>query len=371
MDDEWPFRPVTVLGSRFDPAMRRPFVWPAGCVILVKAYTDRPIVFYVDSGDCSDSASGASAAAAKLRGGVAAAYARAVGEPSEPSGPSVGSIESWLSLVEQATRAPLASVVAAGALVLTAVPSYFIRLQRTAAMRTDSAVTVSLWTYCYRSCSMVSSVFAAGSLSEDMLAAAQQILVERNLITGDQRILDHFCFPDADVNHHRLMPTDLLPAITGLAGLARSRLISMPPRDVCTVCLELIRPSDTPCTAHDPRLPMVIPDIKTCSNCSGLPGAEIRMWSPLLLVPDTRSNKLSPIWIQVPSKAVAPASVPIVFRTPWQRNAVFLARLRLVLARARLMHRTDMLSSLPSVLTERILSLASALFDMGILAAVS
>ena len=116
---------------------------------------------------------------------------------------------------------------------------------------------------------------------------------------------------------------------------------------------------------------MVIPDIKTCGNCSRLPGTEIRMWSPLLLVPDTRSNKLIPIWIQAPSKAVAPASVPIMFRTPWQRNAVFLARLRVVLARARLMRSTDMLSSLPFVLTERIISLAAAMFDVDILAAAN
>lgn len=357
---QWPLRPVTVLGHLFDPAMRSKFFWPGGCVVLVRAYTDRPIVFYVDYCHCCYGAD--SRAAARYRSGVAAAYARAVGEPDDAG--SVDSIADWLLFVERATRAPLASIVTAGAVVLTAVPTYFIKIQR---MRTDSAVTVSLLNEHrnQRSVSVLSSVDAAGSLFEDILAAAQRILIERNLLAGHQRILDHFCFPD--VNHHQ--HTDVLPDIIGNNPRGSMRM-SMDPRDLCTLCLELIGPSDTPCAAQpqDTRLLLLgIPNVKTCSSCSCLPGAEIRTWNPLLLVPDTRLNKLRPIRSQgKPSTAVATVSVPSRFHTPWQRNAVVLAHLRIVLALARRRGRTDRLSSLPPEIIERTLSLAAALFDMDI-----
>jgi hypothetical protein len=357
---QWPLRPVTVLGHPFDPAMRSKFLWPGGCVVLVRAYTGRPIVFYVDDCHCCYGAD--SRAAARYRSGVAAAYARAVAEPDDAG--SVDSIMSWLSFVERATRAPLASIVTAGAVVLTAVPTYSIDIQR---MRAGSPVTVSLLNEHrnQRSVSVLSSVDAAGSLFEDILAAAQRTLIERNLLAGHQRILDRFCFPDRHWHPH----TDVLPEIIG-NNRRRGIHITMYPRDLCTLCLELIGPSDTPCAAqpHDTRLLLLgIPNVKTCSSCSCLPGAEIRTWNPLLLVPDTRLNKLHPVRSQgKPSTAVAPASVPSRFRTPWQRNAVFLAHLRIVIALARRRGSTDRLSSLPPEIIERTLSLAAALFDMDI-----
>ena len=80
------------------------------------------------------------------------------------------------------------------------------------------------------------------------------------------------------------------------------------------------------------------------------------MWHPLSLFVDKDSGKLLPRW-DTGSPSPSAASVPPRFQTHWQRNSVFLRWFRIVLARAVLLRRTDMLSSLSHDIIEQILSL--------------